>query len=151
MAAAGKRTRLVVVGLGMVGIAFIEKVLKLDARAREYDIIVIGDEPHFAYNRVGLTSFFEHRKVENLYLNPREWYANHATENQLNYHLNTLVTEIDSANKTVTCANGEVVAYDILVLATGSDAVLPTHTPGHDARGVFVYRTIDDLQKLIEF
>ncbi|RWA14831.1 hypothetical protein EKO27_g287 [Xylaria grammica] len=149
--AAGKRTRLVVVGLGMVGIAFIEKVLKLDARAREYDIIVIGDEPHFAYNRVGLTSFFDHRKVENLYLNPREWYANHATENQLNYHLNTLVTEIDSSNKTVTCANGEVVAYDILVLATGSDAVLPTHTPGHDANGVFVYRTIDDLQKLIEF
>ncbi|KAI0440897.1 nitrite reductase [Xylaria telfairii] len=151
MAAGDKRTRLVVVGLGMVGIAFIEKVLKLDARAREYDIIVIGDEPHFAYNRVGLTSFFEHRKVENLYLNPREWYANHATENQLNYHLNTLVTEIDSANKTVTCANGEVVAYDILVLATGSDAVLPTDTPGHDANGVFVYRTIDDLQKLIEF
>ncbi|KAJ8119276.1 hypothetical protein ONZ43_g3741 [Nemania bipapillata] len=135
----------------MVGIAFIEKVLKLDARAREYDIVVIGDEPHFAYNRVGLTSFFGHRKVENLYLNPREWYANHATENQLNYHLNTLVTEIDSINKTVTCANGEVVAYDTLVLATGSDAVLPTHTPGHDAKGVFVYRTIDDLQKLIEF
>ncbi|KAI0968154.1 nitrite reductase [Xylaria arbuscula] len=149
--AAGKRTRLVVVGLGMVGIAFIEKVLKLDARAREYDIIVIGDEPHFAYNRVGLTSFFDHRKVENLYLNPQEWYANHATENQLNYHLNTLVTEIDPAAKTVTCANSEVVAYDILVLATGSDAVLPTDTAGHDAEGVFVYRTIDDLQKLIEY
>ncbi|KAI0506063.1 nitrite reductase [Xylaria bambusicola] len=149
--AVGQRTRLVVVGLGMVGIAFIEKVLKLDARAREYDIIVIGDEPHFAYNRVGLTSFFDHRKVENLYLNPQEWYATHATENQLNYHLNTLVTEIDSASKTVTCANGEVVAYDILVLATGSDAVLPTHTPGHDAKGVFVYRTIEDLQRLIEY
>ncbi|KAI3333869.1 nitrite reductase [Ustulina deusta] len=149
--AAGKRTRLVVVGLGMVGIAFIEKVLKLDARAREYDIIVIGEEPHFAYNRVGLTSFFDHRKVENLYLNPEEWYANHATENQLHYHLDTLVTGIDAARKTVTCADGEVVAYDVLVLATGSDAVLPTHTPGHDAEGVFVYRTIDDLQKLIEF
>ncbi|KAI8631092.1 nitrite reductase [Xylariaceae sp. FL1651] len=149
--AANKRTRLVVVGLGMVGIAFIEKVLKLDARAREYDIIVIGDEPHFAYNRVGLTSFFGHRKVENLYLEPQEWYANYAPDNQLNYHLNTLVTEINSANKTVACANGEVVAYDILVLATGSDAVLPTHTPGYNATGVFVYRTIDDLQKLIEF
>ena len=56
-----------------------EKVLKLDARAREYDIIVIGDEPHFAYNRVGLTSFFNHRKVENLYLNPQEWVRNAKT------------------------------------------------------------------------
>lgn len=51
----------------------------------------------------------------------------------------------------MTCANGEIVAYDVLVLATGSDAVLPTHTPGHDANGVFVYRNIDDLQRLIAF
>jgi nitrite reductase (NAD(P)H) len=47
--------------------------MNLDAKRREYDIIVIGDEPHLAYNRVGLTSFFEHRKVENLYLNPQTW------------------------------------------------------------------------------
>lgn len=47
--------------------------MKLDAKRREYDIIVIGEESHLAYNRVGLTSFFQHRKVENLYLNPKEW------------------------------------------------------------------------------
>ncbi len=45
----------------------------MDAKRREYDIVVIGEEAHLAYNRVGLTSFFQHRKVENLYLNPREW------------------------------------------------------------------------------
>lgn len=50
-----------------------EKLIKLDAKRREYDIIVIGDEAHLAYNRVGLTSFFQHRKVENLYLNSQEW------------------------------------------------------------------------------
>jgi nitrite reductase (NAD(P)H) len=47
--------------------------MKLDAKRREYDILVIGEEPHLAYNRVGLTNFFQHRKVEDLYLNPREW------------------------------------------------------------------------------
>ena len=57
----------------MVGISFIEKMMKLDARTREYDIVVLGEEPHLAYNRVGLTSFFDHRKVDNLYLNPLEW------------------------------------------------------------------------------
>ncbi|RYP81832.1 hypothetical protein DL770_005787 [Monosporascus sp. CRB-9-2] len=149
--ATDKRKRVVVVGLGMVGIAFVEKLLKLDARAREYDIVVIGDEPYLAYNRVGLTSFFQHRKVENLYLNPEEWYALQAPENKLSYHINTLVTGIDAEQKTVSCANGDVVSYDILVLATGSDAVLPRHTPGHDANGVFVYRTVDDLQRLIAF
>ena len=61
------------------------------------------------------------------------------------------MTAIDSAGKTVTCANGDVVSYDILVLATGSDANRPRYTPGHDANGVFVYRTIEDLQKLIAF
>jgi hypothetical protein len=50
-----------------------EKLLKLDAKTREYDVVVIGEEPHVAYNRVGLTSFFQHRKVENLYLNPLDW------------------------------------------------------------------------------
>lgn len=47
--------------------------MKLDAKRREYDVIVIGEEKHLAYNRVGLTSFFQHRNVENLYLNSKEW------------------------------------------------------------------------------
>ena len=47
--------------------------MKLDAKKREYDIVVIGEESHLAYNRVGLTSFFQHRIVENLYLNPKTW------------------------------------------------------------------------------
>jgi nitrite reductase (NAD(P)H) len=47
--------------------------LKLDAKSREYDVIVVGEEAHVAYNRVGLTTFFEHRKVDQLYLNPLEW------------------------------------------------------------------------------
>jgi len=72
-------------------------------------------------------------------------------EGSLNYHLNTLATEILQDEKVVKTSAGDTVPYDILVLATGSDAVLPRHTPGHDAKGVFVYRTIEDLEKLIEF
>ncbi|KAL3427955.1 Nitrite reductase [Phlyctema vagabunda] len=146
----GPRKKIVVIGLGMVGISFIEKLMKLDAKRREYDIIVIGEESHLAYNRVGLTSFFQHRKVENLYLNPKEWYSN-VPEGSLNYHLNTRVLEIHTEQKVVSCSSGETVPYDTLVIATGSDALLPKHTPGHDAKGVFVYRTIEDLEKLIEW
>ena len=72
-------------------------------------------------------------------------------EGSLNYHLNTIVTEIHPSQKVVSTSTGETVPYDILVLATGSDALVPRHTPGHDAKGVFVYRTIDDLQKLISY
>lgn len=69
----------------------------------------------------------------------------------LNYHVNTTVTKIDSFRKAITCADGKEIEYDILVLATGSDAILPRAIPNHDATGVFVYRTVDDLEKLIAF
>lgn len=72
-------------------------------------------------------------------------------EGSLSYHINNMVTEINPDEKTVKTSKGETVSYDILVLATGSDALLPKHTPGHDAKGVFVYRNIEDLQKLIEY
>lgn len=42
------------------------------------------------------------------------------------------------------------ISYDVLVLATGSDAILPS-IPGCDATGVFVYRTISDLEKLRDY
>lgn len=101
---------------------------------------------------MGLTSFFAHRQIENLYLNPLKWYEEHVgTENSLGWHLNKKVVDINKDAKFVTCADGQEVPYDILVLATGSEALLPRHTPGHDAKGVFVYRTIDDLEQLIAF
>ena len=53
-----KRKKVVVVGLGMVGIAFIEKLIQKDKKRTEYEIVVLGEEKHVAYNRVGLTSFF---------------------------------------------------------------------------------------------
>jgi nitrite reductase (NAD(P)H) len=53
-----KRRKVVVVGLGMVGLAFIEKLIQKDKKRREYKIVVLGEEKHVAYNRVGLTSFF---------------------------------------------------------------------------------------------
>lgn len=65
--------------------------------------------------------------------------------------MNTVVTSIDPTSRRVQTSAGEWISYDLLVLATGSDAVLPKTTPGYDAKGVFVYRTISDLERLIDF
>lgn len=46
-------------GTGMVGIAFIEKLLDLDKEAGRYFIQTVGEETHLAYNRVGLTEYFQ--------------------------------------------------------------------------------------------
>ena len=71
------RKKACVVGLGMVGIAFIEKLLKYDLQGGrdEWEITVFGEEPHIAYNRVGLTQYFANRSIESLYLNASgdEW------------------------------------------------------------------------------
>jgi len=70
-------------------------------------------------------------------------------DNALTYHISTPVTAINPISKTITTSTGTTVPYDILVLATGSNAALPRNTPGIDARGVFVYRTVADLEALI--
>ncbi|MCZ9342301.1 FAD-dependent oxidoreductase, partial [Streptomyces sp. TRM76130] len=59
----------------------------------------------------------------------------------------------DRAARTVACADGSVIAYDTLVLATGSNAVLPPlrglFTGGHELpRGVHAFRTLDDCLAL---
>jgi nitrite reductase (NAD(P)H) len=70
----------------------------------------------------------------------------------LRHHVSTRVTSIDKDRKEVITANGDRVPYDILILSTGSDAVIPADTPGHDAAsGVFVYRQHSDLERLITF
>jgi len=53
-----RRKRVVVVGFGMVGVAFVEKLISKDRKRKQYEIVILGEEKYVAYNRVGLTSFF---------------------------------------------------------------------------------------------
>jgi nitrite reductase (NADH) large subunit len=61
--------------------------------------------------------------------------------------LDNAVTAIDPDAKKVTTASGKVVAYDVLVMATGSVPFVPP-LPGRDLAGCFVYRTIEDLEAI---
>src|ERR1019366_9214098 len=60
------------------------------------------------------------------------------------------VVEIDREKRVVRSALGKEVAYDTVVLATGSAPFVPP-VPGIDKKGVFVYRTIEDLEKIISY
>ncbi|RXW14988.1 hypothetical protein EST38_g10867 [Candolleomyces aberdarensis] len=159
-----------VVGLGMVGIAFIEKMLGLDEG--KYFIVTCGEEKHFAYNRVGyvndvleiflalilphsvsLTEYFEHRNVENLYLNPPSWYAQHEPH-RLSYHLQETVVSISPEDHLVHTDKGRAFRYHKCVIATGSRAEVPPYTSIEQAaktKGVFVYRNIADLDNIIAY
>src|SRR5207245_1403642 len=57
------------------------------------------------------------------------------------------VVAVDRSTRTVVSTAGARVRYDSLVLATGSSAFVPP-VPGNDLPGCFVYRTIDDLERI---
>ncbi|GAA5913645.1 uncharacterized protein JCM6883_004036 [Sporobolomyces salmoneus] len=134
----------------MTGIAFIEKMLKLDEND-EYFVRTCGEESHYAYNRVGLTEYFEHRNVTDLYLQPATFYADQSPE-KFAFSTGEKVVEIDQVNKTVLTSKGNVYQYDILVLATGSNGALPPYVPKESPpKGIFVYRNIADLESIIEY
>ncbi|KAE8227120.1 hypothetical protein CF319_g378 [Tilletia indica] len=144
----------VVVGLGMVGIAFIEKLLNYDIKGghNQWRVTVIGEEPYIAYNRVGLSQYFANRDIETLYLNPLSWYKQHT--NKLTYHTGDLVTLIDHESKKVQTQSGREIDYDVCVVATGSDAtVLSYISPDRSKRpaGAFVYRNVKDLVDQIDY
>ena len=133
------------VGNGMVGYKFCEK-LRQQAEADTISLTVLGEEPRPAYDRVHLSAYFTEQNDEALCLAPRSWYE----EQRIALHCGALVSDIDRVTRTVTTHRHQCIPYDALVLATGSSAFVPT-IPGTDKAGVFVYRTIEDLDAIIDY
>ena len=140
------RRTLVVVGHGMVGHRFVQAAVERGL-TETHDIVVVGEEPRAAYDRVALTSFFE-VGADALSLLP----AGEYDDPRVRLRLGTTVEAVDPQARTVRLAGPageEVVAYDELVLATGAAPFVPP-VPGHDLPGCFVYRTIEDLEAIRE-
>lgn len=129
----------------MVGFKFCEK-LSSSRAGKDFEIIVYGEEPRPAYDRVHLSSFFSGSSSEDLLMAPRSWYA------ERNIILNTgeLVTGIDRQARTISTHTGRTDNYDYLILATGSGAFIP-QMEGTERHGVFVYRTIEDLNQIADY
>ena len=136
---------IVVIGNGMVGHRFCEKLVEYDA-VRKYRIVTFCEEPRAAYDRVGLTSFFAHRDAEKLMLARLDWYR----EQGIELHLGDRANKIDRKTRTVHSEKGQRLHYDAVVLATGSYPFVPD-VPGIHNRGVFVYRTIEDLEQIMAY
>lgn len=136
------RRNLVILGNGMVGYKLCEQLVELGATER-YDITVFGEENRPAYDRVQLSSYFSGRSAEDLELASTTWYEEHG----IRLHLGDRAAEIDRDSKQVVSDAGVSVPYDHLVLATGSYPFVPP-IEGRELDGVFVYRTIEDLQAI---
>jgi len=136
---------IIVVGNGMVGYKFCEKFVA-QADSSKYKLIVFGEEPRVAYDRVHLSEFFEDGDAERLSLAPRSWYE----KNQIELHTDERVSEIDRNKKNINTSKDRTFAYDHLILATGSVPFVPP-IRGVEKKGVFVYRTIEDLEETLAY
>lgn len=132
--------RIIVVGNGMVGHRFCER---LRSRTRGSRLIVYGEEPRPAYDRVHLSRFFSGARADDLLLSPASWY----TDQDIELNIGELVTAIDPERKTIKTHKGRTDHYDYLVIATGSAPFVPA-IEGVEGAGVFVYRTIEDLHQI---
>ena len=133
---------LVIVGNGMVGHALCEKLVEQRTHKR-IKIVVFGDEHQVAYDRVNLSQFFAGKTAQTLQLKPPQWYS----DNGIELRTGQLVTRIDRDRKRVFSGEDESICYDQLVLATGSRPFVPP-IAGVNSEGVFVYRTIADLEEI---
>lgn len=137
--------KIIVIGNGMVGYKFCEKLLSKPGN-NHFELIVFGEEIRPAYDRVHLSSFFNGKSASDLILAPETWYS----DNHITLHLGDPVQNIDRVNKTVHSFKGLTESYDYLILATGSSAFVPP-IPGIEKEGVFIYRTIEDLEMMKDF
>lgn len=137
--------RIIVVGNGMVGYKFCEKLLA-KGNSTSFNITVFGEEIRPAYDRVHLSEFFAGKSAEDLAMAPASWYA----DNNITLHLGDPIAQINREAKTVDSHKGLTVRYDVLILATGSAAFVPP-IPGTEKNGVFIYRTIEDLELMTAY
>ena len=137
-----RRERLLVVGGGMAALKLVEELI--EQCPGRYDIVIAGAEPHPAYNRVLLSSLLageaERSDVE---LRSAAWYA----ENDIAFLCGVEVSSLHASRKEAALSNGTCVAYDRLVLATGSKPMrLPI--PGQALPGVHTFRDLRDVAAL---
>jgi nitrite reductase (NADH) large subunit len=137
-----RRSRVVVVGNGMVGHRLVD-ILASRGLTSRFEVTIFGEEPRAAYDRVNLSGFFDGKSADDLSLGNVDAYRAAGFE----VILGDRVVAIDRPSKTVVAASGKTVSYDTLILATGSYAFVPP-VSGHDLPGCFVYRTIEDLEAI---
>ncbi|HZO36949.1 MAG TPA: molybdopterin-dependent oxidoreductase [Solirubrobacteraceae bacterium] len=142
---AGGSRRLLVVGAGMSAMSTVESLLAHEG-ADDWQVTIVGEEPVAPYNRVMLSQLLADAVGEpGLQLQPPSWFESRGVV----LRSGQTVRSLDTDAREVELDDGERLGYDRLVLATGSQAVIPP-IAGAGRAGVFAFRTLDDAKAILE-
>ncbi len=142
------KKKLAIIGNGMGTCRLLDELVLRDA-VRRYEITVFGEERSGAYNRILLSRVLAGDPPDSIVTKTPEWYDRHG----IRLIHSTKVTRLDTVRKTVATEDGQTRRYDVAVLATGSQPLVPPldGMMGEDGDlrpGVFVYRTIADCLRM---
>ncbi|MFB6154437.1 MAG: NAD(P)/FAD-dependent oxidoreductase [Haloferacaceae archaeon] len=133
----------VIIGDGIAGSSAAET---LREEAPDADITVVTDEGETLYNRILIKEFAKGKLPEApISIHDESWYE----DRDIALRLNTLVTDINPDDHTITTHEGEDVSYDKLLVATGGT---PTQLPvgNSDAEGLHHFWTFQDARRIRE-
>jgi len=132
---------IVIVGGGIAGLAVCEALRERD---RDVPITLVCGEDRLPYDRVRLSELLiTGEDADTLCIRPAEWFEEHGVATLLG----RWVTALDAAARTLTLDGGEELAYGTLVLATGSQPLMPP-LPGIDLAGVHPFRGPEDCRDI---
>jgi NADPH-dependent 2,4-dienoyl-CoA reductase/sulfur reductase-like enzyme len=133
--------RVVVVGASLAGLSALET---LRQEGFDGDLIAVGAETHLPYDRPPLS-----KQVLQGQWEPEKTVLRDEGQYDalgVSWHLGRRATGLDPVARTVTLDDGEPLAYDGLVIATGA---IPRWLPGsRELAGVHVLRTLDECLAL---
>ena len=135
---------MVIVGGGLAAARVAEQLRKAEYAGA---VTIVSDEDHLPYDRPPLSKDVLHddsKSHEDVALRPAEFYA----DNDITLRLGSAATALDTAAQTLTLADGSVLGYDELVIATG---LVPRRIPSlPDLEGIRVLRSYDEAMALRE-
>lgn len=130
---------IVIVGGGLAAARTAEQLRKSEFSG---PVTIVSDEVHLPYDRPPLSKDVLHADLDDVTLKPAEFYA----ENDITLRLGSAARNVDTAAQTVTLADGSVLGYDELVIATG---LVPRRIPSFpELDGIRVLRSLDDALAL---
>jgi nitrite reductase (NADH) large subunit len=142
------KRKLAIVGNGMGTCRLLDE-LALRGATEKFEITVFGEERGGAYNRILLGRVLNGEDPGGIVTKAPDWYDRH----HVRLVDKTRITRLDTARKSLESADGQSRRYDLAVLATGSQPLVPPlegmNGPDGELRdGVFVYRTIADCVRI---